>query len=107
MTCRAPTRSRITVSQVGEGVDAGVSMHQYYLPLLQAHRTPGLPAACPCTLSTDRPMTQWALRYRLNLHAADLYIQAVTVGLSSSAPQIHSHDFWRYINLHVCMYMYE
>jgi len=102
MTCRPPTRSRTTVSQVGEGVDAGVCMHQYYLPLLQAHRTPG-----PPTLSTDRPMTQWALRYRLNQHAADLYIQAVTVGLSSSAPHIHSHDFWRYINLHVCMYMYE
>ena len=22
------------------------------------------------------------------------------------APQIRSHDFWRYINLYVCMYMY-
>ena len=21
------------------------------------------------------------------------------------APQIRSHDFWRYINLHVCMYV--
>ena len=22
-----------------------------------------------------------------------------------SAPQIRSHDFWRYVNLHVCMYV--
>jgi len=41
----------------------------------------GAPAACPYII--DWP-THWALHYRLNLHTAELYLQAVTVAVSSS-----------------------
>jgi len=80
-TVGSRTAKRTEDQVPGEGVYTGVCMHQSAIVT---------GASCSCRMPADYRLTDcWhngqALNYTLNLHRA-LYIQAVTVALTSSAP---------------------